>query len=155
MCACGTRANRNTLSRSLPIQSMGSQEDDSGNKPSSYSWNKWPSWLKWEKCSSWPVASVRRAAGRTRPVSPGQEGIPVCVGFFSPVCFQKTILSAKEKKKSNFKVCCGFIYPQINVVTALNLPFCFKLLEHWRVFVSLFSQLKSFFKTFWTEILRF
>lgn len=39
-------------------------------------------------------------------------------------------LPRKEKKNPNFKVCCGFIYPQINVVIALNLPFCFKLLEH-------------------------
>ncbi|KAM7333505.1 hypothetical protein ACRRTK_006825 [Alexandromys fortis] len=42
--------------------------------------------------------------------------------IFSPIAFRKPV--CKERKKiSNFRVCCGFIYPQIIVIT-LNLLFC-------------------------------
>ena len=78
-----------------------------------------------EVTEPWPGKCEERSrkyhAG-SMPVPPGQSEIQF--NICSPIAFRKPFSAKKGKKKSYFRVCCGFIYPQI-VITALKLPFFF------------------------------
>lgn len=80
--------------------------------------------------SPWPVASGRRQQGGPSLFHPDTKKLHFVLTSSVPYALRKPFSLQRKEKNANFKVCCGFIYPQINVVIALNLPFCFKLLEH-------------------------